>query len=386
MIVSRECCCLRILVLFLALFASPVLSQGAFAVFDLASKPVLNSPHDLAFGPDGQLYVADKVANQIVVLDPETLEVLSTFGDGRLTGVQDISFGPDGSALVAVSAASSLAVFEVDPKPRLVRGVVGIARSEGALAHSNGRIYMMASGPGVLMEVVDSAPVSMATGHSGAHDVTEAPDGSIWVADDEARRLVRYSPELELLQVLEGAAFGFIRPSYLDVDPWGRLVVADPGAHRILLIDPKTETLLGVLGDGLPGLGPDKFDAPAGIAVRGNVYYVSDSDNNRVGPPNGPLRTNEGCPHDRRTTQAHHQTPQSAPHSRSDCRFPRDCDRVCRGCFGGARRARSGHQAFGRTSPSGGPCADRGQWGCRYHGDPRGPRLPATGGYFHGGF
>ena len=40
--------------------------------------------------------------------------------------------------------------------------------------------------------------------------------------------------------------------------------------------------LLGAIGDGKPGLGPNKLDDPEGVAVRGNSYYFSDSDNNRI--------------------------------------------------------------------------------------------------------
>ena len=40
--------------------------------------------------------------------------------------------------------------------------------------------------------------------------------------------------------------------------------------------------VLGVIGDGKPGLGPNRFDDPEGVAVHGTTYYFSDSDNNRV--------------------------------------------------------------------------------------------------------
>ena len=51
-------------------------TPGPFASFDKASEAVLNDPHDLALGPDGHLYIADKFGNQIVVMDAETLEVI----------------------------------------------------------------------------------------------------------------------------------------------------------------------------------------------------------------------------------------------------------------------------------------------------------------------
>ena len=76
--------------------------------------------------------------------------------------------------------------------------------------------------------------------------------------------------------------YGLVGARYLAVDDFGRLVVADQDAHRILLIDPVTGDLVGTLGDGIPGMGPYKFDDPEGAAVRGSTYYFADSDNNRV--------------------------------------------------------------------------------------------------------
>jgi sugar lactone lactonase YvrE len=125
----------------------------------------------------------------------------------------------------------------------------------------------------------------VAEGHFGAHDVAEDPDGNIWVADNFSRRLVKYAPDLTRLQILDHEKFGFAGPRYLDIDAFGRLVVADQDAHRILLIDPDGAdggTLLGVIGDGKPGKGPGRFDDPEGVAVKGNRYFFSDSDNNRI--------------------------------------------------------------------------------------------------------
>ncbi len=116
----------------------------------------------------------------------------------------------------------------------------------------------------------------------GAHDVAEGIDGSVWVADNFNRRLVRFTPDLEQVQTIEGPQYGFVGPRYMDIDDFGRLVVADQDAHRALLIDPVSGDLLGVIGDGTPGLGPYKLDDPEGVAVRGNAYYFADSDNNRI--------------------------------------------------------------------------------------------------------
>ncbi len=274
---------MRRILLTLALLAHPAWAEAPFATFESASDQVLNDPHDLEIGPDGRLYVADKFAGSVVVMDPETLEVVDSFGDGALFGVHDISFGPDGKAYVAVTGTGSVAVFGFDTGQPVLETTFGpFPRTEGALAHSNGRLYAMASGSGQLFVVEDNSLINAVGGMPGAHDVAEAPDGSIWVADNFQQRLVRFSEDLEQLQVLDDAKYGFIGPRYLDIDEFGRLIVADQDAHRVLMIDPASGDLLGVIGDGTPGLGPGKLDDPEGVEIQGNTYFFSDSDNNRI--------------------------------------------------------------------------------------------------------
>ena len=266
-----------------ALIAGPGLSQAPFASFERASAEVLSDPHDLTIGPDGRLYVADKFGNRIVVMDADTLEIEAVIADGRLPQVRDVSFGTDGRIFIAVTAANAVAVLKPDADSYALDYMLRpVINTEGVLAHSSGRTYVMASGTGELMSFRGSDLLGVVAGMPGAHDVAEAADGSIWVADNRRQRLVRFSPELEQLQVIAGEKFGFRGPRYMDMDDAGRLVVADQEGHRILLIDPVSEEIVGALGDGVPGKGPYKFDDPEGVAVSGNRYYFSDSDNNRV--------------------------------------------------------------------------------------------------------
>ncbi len=254
---------------------------AAFATFDGASKPVLSDPHDLTIGPDGRLYVADKLANRIAILDAETLEVVGSFGKGELFAPRDISFDNDGRAIIADSGNSRVAIYDFSSGAAKLAGeIIGVARTEGATAHPNGRIYANVAGF-ALTAFDDGVAVATVQGHSGAHDVAVGPDGSLWVPDMGNGRIVHYSPDLELLSVFDDAKFGFSGPRYLDVDAQGRLVVADQDAHRILMID-KDGALVGVLGTGQPGEGPNLFDDPEGVAISGTTYYFADSDNNRV--------------------------------------------------------------------------------------------------------
>ncbi|MGJ8583841.1 MAG: NHL repeat-containing protein [Marinosulfonomonas sp.] len=259
---------------------------GQFAAFDMASEAVLNDPHDLAFGPDGLLYIADKFGSRVVVMDPETLEITRILGEGTLPGIHDVSFGTDGRVALSVTGAGVVAVYadieDIGQQPDLV---LPAPSTEGVLFHENGKVYAMASAVGAVAVYEGEELSNVVQGHPGAHDIVQDQGGNIWVADNRARRLVKYSENLEQLQVIDSAKFGFVGPRYMDMDEFGFLIVADQDAHRILKIDPDAPEggrLVGVLGDGQPGLGPNKFDDPEGVVVRGNRYFIADSDNNRI--------------------------------------------------------------------------------------------------------
>jgi len=270
----------------LALFAAaPAVADDLppFAAFEAASEPLLHDPHDLAFGPDGILYIADKFANRVVRMDPDTLEIIGSFGDGTLSGAHDVSFGPDGRLYVAATGLNGVVVYNMTGGAPQEEGILGpFPRTEGVLAHSNGRLYVMASGSGRLFAMSGEEVAAVATGMPGAHDVAEAPDATIWVADNFQRRLVQFNEDLVQLRVLDGPQFGFVGPRYMDVDTDGFLIVADQEGHRVLKIDPISEEVLGVIGTGSPGEGPNLLDDPEGVALRGSEFFFADSDNNRV--------------------------------------------------------------------------------------------------------
>jgi sugar lactone lactonase YvrE len=253
-----------------------------FATFDKASDAVLSDPHDLVIGPDNRLYVADKFADRIAILDRDTLEVIGSFGDGEISNPHDVDFDAAGRAIIADTGNNRIAIYDLSSGTAKSAGsLIGVARPEGAVAHPNGRIYVTASGFGSITAFENGASVANAGGLSGAHDVAVDSAGNLWVADTGNRRIVKYSPDLEVLKILDGPQYGWSGPRYLDVDPLDRIIVADQDAHRIVMID-SDGALVGALGNGLPGEGPNRFDDPEGVAISGSTYFFSDSDNNRI--------------------------------------------------------------------------------------------------------
>lgn len=271
------------------LLAAAVLAQETvnsasppFATFDAASEAVLSDPHDLTIGPDGRLYVADKLANRIAVFDKDTLELVGSFGRGQLSNPRDIDFDAAGRAIVADTGNGRVAVFEIDgDSASLVASLPGAIQTEGATAHPNGRIYATSAGLGALIAYEGGKPIVVVRGLAGPHDVTVDKDGNLLVADTGGRRIAKFAPDLSFISVLNDANYGFAGPRYLATDDLGRIVVADQDAHRMLLIE-ADGALVGTIGDGKPGLGVNRFDDPEGVAIDGSTFYFSDSDNNRI--------------------------------------------------------------------------------------------------------
>ena len=256
--------------------------EQPFATYDAASEAFLSDPHDLAVGPDGRLYVADKFNNRIAVLNRETLELIGSFGEGELSAPRDVSFDGQGRAVIADSGSGRIMIYDLSgDEPTLIGTIIGVARTEGAVAHPNGRIYANSSAYGTITAFENGKAVATAGGLIGAHDVEVGPNGDLWVADMGNRRVVRFSQDLEIITVFDDAKYGFVGPRYLDVDEIGRVVVADQDAHRMIMID-QDGALVGIIGNGLPGKGPNRFDDPEGVAIHGSTYFFADSDNNRV--------------------------------------------------------------------------------------------------------
>ncbi len=257
-------------------------STFPFATFDAASEAVLSDPHDLVIGPDDRLYVADKFADRIAIVDRQTLQVVGSFADGELSGPHDIDFDAAGRAIIADTENHRVVIYDLSSGTARFAGAIdGLGRTEGAIAHPNGRIYATSSVFGSITAFEAGAPVAVARGLSRAHDIAIDSNGDLWVADAGNRRLVKYSPDLQVLRVLDDPKYGWVGPRYLDIDALDRLVVADQDAHRIVMID-RDGALLGVLGDGIPGIGANRFDDPEGVEIAGSTYFFADSDNNRI--------------------------------------------------------------------------------------------------------
>ena len=277
-----------ILRLTLALLTGLALSSASAAELEVeflaASEVELDNPHDLKLSPDGKfLFVSDVGNDRVVVLDPETLELVSEFGSDHQSGTHDIDFDGKGFAYVADTHNNRVTIYEMDGVTAKLVGQIseGIRGPEGVLAHPNGRIYVAGAWSGNVVAYKDGEAVAELKGLSSPHDLERAPGGDIWLADAGNDRMLLLSPELEIKQELKGAPYNFNGVRYQDVLPDGTLIAADKNNHQVKFIG-RDGALIHVIGKGRRGKARGELTTPEGVEVMGNTLWIADSGNDRI--------------------------------------------------------------------------------------------------------
>ena len=275
---------LRAILIALLFISNPVLAGDLSVVFESASSTALDNPHDLKLSPDGKyLLVADVNNNRVVLLNPETLAFVSSFGADHQSGTHDVEFDAQGQAYVADTHNNRVTIYRLQDTRATLTGELnqGIRGPEGVLSHSSGRVYVGGAWSGNVVAYDKGEVVSELTGLSSPHDLEETADGNIWLADSGNHRVLLVSPDLEILGELSRETYDFNGVRYMDLLEDGTLIAADKYNHQVKFIGPDGKLLL-VLGDGKPGKGPGRFTTPEGVEVRGNTVWLSDSGNDRV--------------------------------------------------------------------------------------------------------
>lgn len=273
----------------LILLAPLARAQPVITVTQLAEQADgLSRPHDAAFSPDGkQLYVTDMQNSRIRAFDAMTLAPLATFGEGELSYPHDAEFDQAGRLLVADTGNDRIAIYAPqDGTMKLVGELAGLAAPEGVAVMADGRVLATNTRDGTL-SVFRDGRLERRIGRRGGgqgefsnpHDIEVAPEGLVYVVDSGNNRVqvldAEFSPHAGF-----GAEFDLNGPKYLSFDA-DRIWLADEYNHRILLLD-RAHRLLGVLGSGRRGRGPDAFYQPEAVLARAPYLWVIDTYNDRI--------------------------------------------------------------------------------------------------------
>ena len=192
-------------------------ARGGFAEFALL---VFGGEGDgLAFGPDGDLYVAGQDNNAVLRYDGKTGKSRGAFvkpGAGGLDGIRGIAFHPDGDLLVAGRENNSILRFTAKTG---IPKVDFVSESGGKLDH----------------------PIQLRYG----------PDGYLYVSSGKNSRIMRYDGKTGRLigTFVKHKSGGLDHPSGFDWGAEGDLYVASRDSHQILRYDGKTGAFKAVVLD-----------------------------------------------------------------------------------------------------------------------------------------
>ncbi|HEY5720330.1 MAG TPA: NHL repeat-containing protein [Gammaproteobacteria bacterium] len=270
------------LLLLIIMATMPALATAAAELL-ATSAADFGRPHDLTLSTDGRhLYVTDMEHDQVRVLDPQTLRDLGAFGKGELKRPHDVAFAGDGRLLVADSDNDRVVLYRVDGAaatridtlPGRFATPEGVAAAGAQVAVSNvrqGTVVLYLQG----RQVRSTGSIGQARGQFlRPHDLEFGPDGRLYVADPGNDRVQVLDATLSVVEVIGPPAVALNEPKYLALDPQGLLYVADQHNDRVVVLDAQRREV-AVIGAG-------QLNRPEGVAVRGELVWVSDTYNDRV--------------------------------------------------------------------------------------------------------
>jgi len=176
-----------------------------------SSSPNLKSPLGMAFGPDGNLYVANFETSSILRFDGSTGEFMGTFASGGgMDGTVDLAFGPDGHLYVVCLNNDRIFQFE---------GQKGSGSFMGTFASGHGLNHPTA--------------------------LTFGPDGNLYVAEYGNNKILRFNGSTGAFMgtfvegSLEPGYGGLMRPTSLIFGPDGKLYVTSFLNNKVLRYEEK---------------------------------------------------------------------------------------------------------------------------------------------------
>ncbi len=224
--------------------------DGVLEVWDKAEGLAnFRSPVGIAFGPNGDLLVADSQLGFVARLDTGG-NPRGSIGKGVLTRPTGLAYDPLGKRIyVSDTAAHDIKVFDDDGRLLKTIGRRGEEKGEfnfpTHLAFALGELY-----------------------------VTDTMNSRIQVLSDEGA-VVKMS-----FGALGTSVGNLVRPKGVAVDGEGHIYVVESYNDHLLVFNRSGELLLAIGGNGPE---PGKFDLPAGVWVdRDNRVFVADMLNARV--------------------------------------------------------------------------------------------------------
>lgn len=214
-----------------------------------------------AFGPDQNLYVADRGSNSVLHYNGETGALLGTFvssGSGGLSGPQGLVFGPDGHLYVSSSSTNQVMRFNGTtgaplPSPGNTGAVFaqggGLNWTDGLTFGPDGHLYVASAESdqilrydGATGQFLDVFVGTSSGGINWPSDLVFGDDGTLYVTAYFSNQLVRYQGPTDsnpgaLMEVILSAQSGFARSTCLAFGPDGSLYATNRDLSSVVRVN-----------------------------------------------------------------------------------------------------------------------------------------------------
>lgn len=222
-----------------------------------------NNPVNVAYGPDGQLYVADFDNNKVRVVDPETGDTTTLINQPNFRRPFAIAFGSDGTLYVTTDCNST-------------------SGTQGPMT-------------GTVWKYKDGAASVLAENMGRPRGIAVLPDGRVAISDYQHHVIQAVDALSGVASVLagtwdsagmvDGSTSKFSAPYGMSMQD-GALIVADFDNHRIRRVD-LAGNVTTIAGSGQAGFADGvgasaMLNRPQGIVVAGGAVYFTDLGNFRV--------------------------------------------------------------------------------------------------------
>ncbi len=282
------------------------------------SDTQVNNPYGLVIGPDGALYFCDLDNQRIRRLDLKTKRLTTIAGDGQkgyrgdggpalqasLNMPHELRFGPDGDIYIA--ERDNHVIRKVDTKTGVISTFAGTGKAgfsgDGGPATSaqlnqphsiyfdrDGGLLICDIGNNRIRRVTDGKIETWPTSGAmlrGPRTFAMAPSGDLYIALREGNAIYRIDATNHAAYNIAGTGeqghsgdngpareAKLAGPKGLAFDPAGILYLADTESHTIRAIDLKTGMITTTL---------DNLKRPHGVYFADGTLYVSDSEHHRI--------------------------------------------------------------------------------------------------------
>jgi len=227
----------------------------------LASGASISGANGLNFSPDGRLFVASVIGSELVVLDPDSGEVLERLADG-IDGPDDVAFNSAGdyywTSIMTGEVAGLTVAGERITAAVLTPGVNPITFSD------DGRLFVsQCFFDDKLFEVdpTGETPPRLISDQlgpgCGLNGMDWGPDGRLYGPRWFQNQVVSFDVDSTDMRV---EATGFNVPAAVKFDSNGVLHVLDTGAGSVIRVQDGRQTVVAVLEQGLDNLAFDADD------------------------------------------------------------------------------------------------------------------------------